>query len=87
MDVKAAVAPVACGRRSPRKRLRHLALRTKMKQRVADRLFGGGANHSANHKNFAKSVTAAMSKHLQRDIDSLNTELLNISSMVEDMMD
>ena len=28
-----------------------------------------------------------MSKHLQRDIDSLNTELLNISSMVEDMID
>ena len=28
-----------------------------------------------------------MSKHLQRDIDSLNTELLNISSMVEEMID
>jgi phosphate transport system protein len=28
-----------------------------------------------------------MSKHLQRDIDSLNTKLLNISSMVEDMID
>jgi phosphate transport system protein len=29
----------------------------------------------------------AMSKHLQRDIDSLNTELLSISSMVEEMID
>jgi phosphate transport system protein len=28
-----------------------------------------------------------MSKHLQRDIDALNTELLNISSMVEEMID
>jgi phosphate transport system protein len=28
-----------------------------------------------------------MSKHLQRDIDLLNTELLNISSMVEEMID
>jgi phosphate transport system protein len=28
-----------------------------------------------------------MSKHLQRDIDQLNTELLNISSMVEEMID
>lgn len=28
-----------------------------------------------------------MSKHLQRDIESLNTELLNISSMVEEMID
>jgi len=28
-----------------------------------------------------------MSKHLQRDIDSLNTELLNISSMVEEIID
>jgi phosphate transport system protein len=28
-----------------------------------------------------------MSKHLQRDIDSLNSELLNISSMVEEMID
>src|SRR5436189_4659394 len=28
-----------------------------------------------------------MSKHLQRDNDSLNTELLNISSMVEEMID
>jgi phosphate transport system protein len=28
-----------------------------------------------------------MSKHLQRDIDSLNTELLRVSSMVEDMID
>ena len=29
----------------------------------------------------------AMSKHLQRDIDALNTELLSISSMVEEMID
>src|SRR5437868_6384113 len=36
---------------------------------------------------FVRSSAAAMSKHLQRDIDSLNTELLNISSMVEDMID
>lgn len=28
-----------------------------------------------------------MSKHLQRDIESLNTELLSISSMVEEMID
>ena len=28
-----------------------------------------------------------MSKHLQRDLDALNTELLNISSMVEEMID
>ena len=28
-----------------------------------------------------------MSRHLQRDIESLNTELLNISSMVEEMID
>jgi len=28
-----------------------------------------------------------MSKHLQRDIDSLHTELLSVSSMVEDMID
>jgi phosphate transport system protein len=28
-----------------------------------------------------------MSKHLQRDIDSLNRELLNVSSMVEEMID
>ena len=28
-----------------------------------------------------------MSKHLQRDIESLNSELLNISSMVEEMID
>jgi phosphate transport system protein len=28
-----------------------------------------------------------MSKHLQRDIDRLHTELLNVSSMVEDMID
>ena len=28
-----------------------------------------------------------MSKHLQRDLDSLNTKLLNISSMVEEMID
>ena len=28
-----------------------------------------------------------MSKHLQRDIDHLNSELLNISSMVEEMID
>jgi phosphate transport system protein len=28
-----------------------------------------------------------MSKHLQRDIESLNTELLTVSSMVEDMID
>jgi len=28
-----------------------------------------------------------MSKHLQRDLDLLNTELLNISSMVEEMID
>lgn len=28
-----------------------------------------------------------MSKHLQRDIERLNTELLNISSMVEEMID
>src|SRR4051794_21659326 len=28
-----------------------------------------------------------MSKHLQRDIDSLNTELLRVSSMVEEMID
>jgi phosphate transport system protein len=28
-----------------------------------------------------------MSKHLQRDIESLNTELLSVSSMVEDMID
>lgn len=28
-----------------------------------------------------------MSRHLQRDIESLNTELLSISSMVEDMID
>jgi len=28
-----------------------------------------------------------MSKHLQRDIDSLHTELLGVSSMVEDMID
>ena len=31
--------------------------------------------------------TAAMSKHLQRDIDRLNQELLSISSMVEEMID
>ena len=28
-----------------------------------------------------------MSRHLQRDIESLNHELLSISSMVEDMID
>src|SRR4026208_1513269 len=28
-----------------------------------------------------------MSKHLQRDLDALNTDLLNISSMVEEMID
>ncbi len=33
------------------------------------------------------SPAIAMSKHLQRDIDSLNTELLSISSMVEEMID
>src|SRR6478609_2379925 len=36
---------------------------------------------------FPSARPAAMSKHLQRDIDSLNTELLRISSMVEDMID
>jgi phosphate transport system protein len=29
----------------------------------------------------------SMSRHLQRDIESLNTELLNVSSMVEEMID